>query len=124
MAHMCCAVYSKKQMLQLPLVQACLSCPLLLGLPPKPLPVFPLPRSTNVFLRHGGSPLRLLLLLFVGDLFPYGVLYHLSARLSFAWARFALPLTVLLPVRSMCAAACQAAGSCWRACCIPCHSLP
>uniref|UniRef100_A0AAD5H9V7 Uncharacterized protein n=1 Tax=Chlorella ohadii TaxID=2649997 RepID=A0AAD5H9V7_9CHLO len=54
--------------------------------------------GTNVFLRHGGSPLRLLLLLFVGDFFPYGVLYHLSARLSFAWTRFALPLTVLLPL--------------------------
>lgn len=53
-----------------------------------------------MFLRHGGSPLRLLLLLFVGDFFPYGVLYHLSARLSFAWTRFALPLTVLLPVSS------------------------
>ncbi|PRW32914.1 hypothetical protein C2E21_8122 [Chlorella sorokiniana] len=54
--------------------------------------------GTNLFLRHGGSPLRLLALLFIGDFFLYGVTYHLSARLSFAWTRFALPLAVLLPL--------------------------
>ena len=56
--------------------------------------------STNVFTHHGGSPLRLLGLLLVGDFFIFGMLYHLTTRLSFVWTCVALPLAVLLPVRS------------------------
>lgn len=65
----------------------------------RPSAPFTCPRSTNVFLHHGGSPLRLLGLLLACSHYLWSATYLLFCQLSYAWCCIALPLLALLPVR-------------------------
>lgn len=66
---------------------------------PPPCSAAALPR-TNVFVHHGGSPLRLVGLLLACAHYIWSPIYLLATGLSHAWCCVALPLLALLPVRA------------------------
>ncbi len=59
-----------------------------------------LTRSTNVFVHHGSSPLRLVGLLLACSHYLWSAIYLLYLQVSYAWCCIALPLLALLPVRN------------------------